>query len=220
MTSAFFKTSVFSVFVSTAFPAVACDTALLLAIDVSNSIDVGEYRLQTDGMADAVLDPDIMENLVQGQVSLAVMQWSGTARQDMTIPWVQIRTEDDVRQFSTRARDMPRAFVMSDTAPAEAIFFAIDQFDSAPACTRQVIDISGDGAPNAGSDTRTAARAAERRGITINGIAIESLGLAVTNFYRQSVITRDGFVITAIRHLDYPRAIREKILRETARALG
>ncbi len=198
----------------------ACDTALLLTIDVSNSIDVGEYRLQTDGMADALLDADIMDALVQGQSTLAIMQWSGVDRQDISIPWTQIRTEADVRALAARARAMPRAFVMSDTAPGDAILFAIEHFAMAPTCLRQVIDISGDGAPNAGSDTRAAARLAERNGITINGIAIESMGLAVTNFYQNALITRDGFVITARRHLDYPRAIREKILRETARIFG
>ena len=204
----------------TASTAFACDTALLLTIDVSNSIDVGEYRLQTDGMADAVLDIEVMDALVQGKVAVAVMQWSGVDRQEMSIPWTQINHEGDVRAFATLARSMPRAFVMSDTAPGDAILYALDQFSDAPNCERQVIDISGDGAPNAGSDTRSASRMAERRGVTINGIAIESLGLAVTNFYRQSIVTRDGFVITATGHLDYPRAIREKILRETARILG
>ena len=203
-----------------ASPALACDTALLLTIDVSNSIDVGEYRLQTDGMADAVLDPEIMEALVQGQVAVAVMQWSGVDRQEVSIPWMQITNTGDVTAFSALARGMERAFLMSDTAPGDAILYALDQFANAPTCERQVIDISGDGAPNAGVNTRQASRAAERQGVTINGIAIESLGRAVTNFYTQSLITRDGFVVTARLHLDYPRAIREKILREVARVLG
>ena len=100
------------------------------------------------------------------------------------------------------------------------IDFALEQFADAPTCDRQVIDISGDGPPNAGSDTRLASREAERRGVTINGIAIESLGVALTNFFSRSLITRDGFVITARRHRDYPRAIREKILREVSRIFG
>ncbi|SLN14102.1 DUF1194 domain-containing protein [Pseudooctadecabacter jejudonensis] len=203
-----------------ASPAIACDTALLLTIDVSNSIDVAEYRLQTDGMADAVLDEEVSEALIQGQVAVAVMQWSGVDRQEISIPWRQIRTLADVQTFSADARLMQRAFVMSDTAPGEAIMFALDYMEQAPSCTRQVIDISGDGTPNAGSDTRTASREAERRGVTINGIAIESMGLAITNFFTRHVITRDGFVITAQRHRDYPRAIREKILREVSRIFG
>ncbi|WP_296420475.1 DUF1194 domain-containing protein [Pseudooctadecabacter sp.] len=203
-----------------AHPALACDTALLLTIDVSNSIDVAEYRLQTDGMADAVLDDEVAEALIQGQVAVAVIQWSGVDRQEVSIPWRQIRSLPDVQTFAADARLMPRAFVMSDTAPGDAILFALDYMQQAPQCGREVIDISGDGTPNSGSDTRTAAREAERRGVTINGIAIESMGLAITNFFTRQVVTRDGFVITAQRHRDYPRAIREKILREVSRIFG
>jgi len=202
-----------------AAPVWACDTALLLTIDVSNSIDVAEYRLQTDGMADAILDAEISDALIEGQVALAVVQWSGVGRQQVSIPWRQMRNLADVQAFSADARVLPRAFVMSDTAIGDAITFALAQFADAPACTRRVIDVSGDGTPNAGSDTRAAVRAAERAGVTINGIAIESLGIVITNFFRGSVITRDGFVITAQRHRDYPRAIREKILREVSRVL-
>lgn len=207
-------------FALTTTQAIACDTALLLTIDVSNSIDVVEYRLQTDGMADAVLDAEVSEALIQGQVAVAVMQWSGVGRQEVSIPWRQMRSLAEVQDFSVEARTMPRAFVMSDTAPGDAILFALDQFADAPQCNRQVIDISGDGTPNAGSDTRSASREAERRGVTINGIAIESMGVAITGFFTRAVITRDGFVITARRHCDYPRAIREKILREVSRIFG
>lgn len=203
-----------------AAPVLACDAALLLTIDVSNSIDSAEYSLQTDGMADAVLDPEIMDALLKGQVALSVMQWSGVNRQEVSIPWTEIRTTADVRNFAALARNMPRAFLLSDTAPGDAILFALDHLTTAPPCRRQIIDISGDGTPNAGSDTRLAARLAERQGVTINGIAIESMGLAISNFFRSAVITRDGFVITARTHRDYPRAIREKILREVSRIFG
>ena len=201
-------------------PVLACDTALILTIDASNSVDVAEYRLQANGLADALLDPEITEALIQGQTALMVIQWSGQDRQEISVPWARMRSEADVQDFSARARAMPRAFVMSDTAPAEAIRFALAQFADVPDCTRRVIDVSGDGTPNAGADTRPAIREAERQGVTINGIAIESMGLAITNFYRRGIITTDGFVITARMHRDYPRAIREKILRETSRIFG
>jgi len=125
-----------------ATPVWACDTALVLTIDVSNSIDVAEYRLQADGMADALLDGEVSEALIQGQVALAVVQWSGEGRQQLSIPWRQMRTMADVQSFSADARTMPRAFVQSDTAPGDAILFSLAQFANAPDCTRQVIDIS------------------------------------------------------------------------------
>lgn len=198
----------------------ACDTALVLTIDVSNSVDPGEYRLQIDGLADALEDPEIVEAMVRGQVAISVVQWSGENWQDLSIPWRTIRTALDAQQLALDARLMPRAFVLSDTAPAEAIYFAMKQFDTAPVCRRKVIDVSGDGTPNAGSTTAAARQAAQRAGITINGIAIEGLGIAITTFYHRQVITRDGFVITARTHRDYPNAIRRKLIRELTIPLG
>lgn len=200
--------------------AAACDTALVLTIDVSNSVDVGEYRLQVDGLADALRDPEIVETMIRTETAVAVVQWSGEDRQELTIPWVRIRTALDADNLATRARLMQRAFVLSDTAPAEAIYFSLGLFDAVPDCTRKVIDVSGDGTPNGGSDVRAARNAAERAGVTINGIAIESMGIAITNFYRSAIITRNGFVMTARTHREYPAAIRAKILREISRIVG
>ena len=203
-----------------ALPARACDTALLLLIDVSNSIDVAEYRLQTDGTADALLDPEVMEALLQGQVALSLVQWSGVDRQEVSIGWRQMRSEADVVAFSAEARAMRRAFVLSDTAPGEAILFGLRHLETAPDCARRIIDISGDGTPNAGMEVAGLPQQAERAGVTINGLAIEGMGLAITQFYRRALVTRDGFVITARGHREYPDAIRRKILREVSRIFG
>lgn len=206
--------------VASACPAAACDTALLLAIDVSNSVDVGEYRLQVDGLADALVDPEIVEAMVRGQVAIAIIQWSGVDRQVLTTDWVRIRTFDDATALSLAARTTPRAITLSDTAPAEAIYFALDQFSRAPACRRQVIDISGDGTPNAGTDAQLARNLAQTSGVTINGIAIEGMGRAISSYYRNALITRDGFVVTAAGHRDYHAAIRDKLLRELTIGIG
>lgn len=201
-------------------PAFACDTALALTIDVSNSVDVREYRMQIDGMADALQDPEIVEAMVQGEVAITVIQWSGEDKQDVSIPWTRIRTALDAEALAAEARLISRAFVLSDTAPAEAILFSLAQFDQVSDCKNHVIDVSGDGTPNSGTDVRAARIAAERQGVTINAIAIESMGLAITGFFSTSVITRNGFVITARTHREYPEAIRKKIIRELAQVLG
>ena len=195
----------------------ACQTALLLSIDVSNSIDPGEYRLQIDGLADALSDPEISEILIRDRVALAVQQWSGADKQVISIPWTRMNSLPDVAGFAARARGLERAFVLSNTAPADALSHALRQFSEVQDCTRKVIDVSGDGTANSGGEVREVRRQAQRRGITINGIAIEGLGVAITNYYRQSIITRDGFVMTARGHRDYPRAIKAKILREISR---
>lgn len=198
----------------------ACDTALILTIDVSNSIDTAEYRLQTVGLADALRDPEIVDAMVRQEAAIAVVQWSGEDRQELSIPWMRIRTSLDAARLAAAAAQMTRAFVLSDTAPAEAIFYSLDLFDQVPDCKHKVIDISGDGTPNSGSETRNARNAAEKAGVTINAIAIESMGLAITGFFKGAVVTRNGFVITARTHREYPDAIRRKIIRELSQVLG
>ncbi len=197
----------------------ACDVALLLAIDVSNSIDAAEYRLQTDGLADALLDPEIAEALLQAEAALAVVQWSGVDRQVLVQDWARMRSLTDIRVFADLARGSERAFVLSDTAPAEALMFSLDQFTAVQDCKRRIIDVSGDGTANAGADVRGLGREAERRGVTINGLAIESMGRAITTYFERAIITSDGFVMTARGHREYPQTIRRKILREVSATL-
>lgn len=197
-------------------PLRACDTALLLAIDISGSIDTGEYALQVQGLADALIDPAVAEALERGQVALSVVQWSGRGQQALVIPWRRMLSADEIARFSATARRLPRAFAASDTAVGEAIAFSVAQFGAVADCRRRVIDISGDGPENAGSSVAQARGAAQAAGIEINAIAIEDMGPSapITAFYSRLVITRDGFAMTARGLLDYPRAIRAKILRE------
>ena len=157
-------------------------------------------------MAAALRDAEIVKAMVRQESAIAVVQWSGRDGQELTIPWTRVRTTLDAGRLADQAQLMTRPFVLSDTVPAEAIRFALPLFDLVPDCKIRVIDVSGDGTPNSGSDTRSARNLAERNGVTINGIAIESLGLAITNFYRGAIITRDGFVITARTHHEYPAA--------------
>ena len=200
-------------------PAAACQTALLLAIDVSQSIDVAEYRYQTDGMADAVLTGDIADALLAGEVALSVVQWSGADSQVVSIPWMRMRTHGDIRQFADAARTMRRAFIMSNTGVGQVMRFGLEQFGPVADCARRVIDISGDGHDNAGTDPREARNEAERQGIEINGLAIEGMGGSVTSFYRRNVITRGGFVLTARGYRSYARTLREKIKREISQVM-
>jgi Ca-activated chloride channel family protein len=210
----------FAALLLAAAPSRGCEVALVLAIDVSDSVDSGEYRLQVDGLSDALRDPAIADTLVEGQMALTVLQWSGVDRQQNSVPWRRMLSAADVARLAADARTMPRAFVRSDTAPGEAIAAAVALFPAVPDCARRVIDVSGDGAENAGRSTAQASRAAHAAGVEVNGLAIESIGVAITQFYRSALITPGGFVMTARTHTDYARAIREKILREISRVSG
>lgn len=206
----------------TASPGVACETALLLAIDVSGSIDGGDYRLQADGLAAALSDPDIIAALVQDQVALAVVQWSGAAEQALVLPWQRMLDEGDVARFAARAASVPRAFTGSDTAVGEALRFALAQFSAVPDCRRRVIDISGDGQENAGFTDAEARAEAVATATLINAIAIEEPGQAfpITNYYARWIITPGGFVVSARGLQDYAETLRLKLLRELLTPVG
>ncbi len=202
-----------------AAPAWSCSTALVLAIDVSNSIDAGEYRIQADGLAEALLDPAVREALVTGEVALTVVQWSGRGSQQVVFPWVRMQTDADVLALADRASRMKRAFIMSDTAVGDIIRFSLPLFAEVPDCARRVIDISGDGTDNAGTDPQSARRQAEVMNVQINGLAIEGMGLSITNFFRRHVITRNGFVMTSRGHQSYAETLKRKIRREVSQVM-
>ncbi len=203
-------------------PAPACDTALLLAIDVSGSIDGGEYRLQTEGTAAAILAPEVVEVLVRGQVALAVVQWSGEGEQVLVLPWRRMLSEVEVAAFAAAAAQVPRSFTNSDTAVGQAVAFATAQFGAVADCKRKVIDLSGDGPENAGFTLAEMRTAAIRAGLEINAIAIEDSGLPtpVTSYFRQQLITRHGFVLTTRGLGGYAETLRVKLLRELERPVG
>ncbi|MCB2128468.1 MAG: DUF1194 domain-containing protein [Rhodobacteraceae bacterium] len=206
----------------TPLPGNACDVALLLAVDVSGSIDRGEFRLQVQGLADALRDPEVSDALVLGQIALAVVQWSGSGQQTTTLPWRRMLDASAVAEFAGRAGAQKRVYTGSDTAVGEAVAYSVQQFGAVSDCRRKVIDISGDGPQNAGFPLAPERMGAERAGIEVNAIAIEDIGSSfpITAFYERVVITSGGFAMTARGLEDYPRAIRAKILREIAKPTG
>ena len=203
-------------------PALACETALVLSIDVSGSIDGGDYRLQTDGLAAALSDPEVAEALVRGQVALTVIQWSGIDQQAVVQPWQRMLTPEAVTRFAENAAALRRAFFGSDTAVGQGLRFAAAQFAAVPDCARRVIDVSGDGQENAGFTDSKARGEAMDLGLMINAIAIEEPGPAspITNYYRGWVITPGGFVVTARGLQDYAETLRLKLLRELTKPIG
>ena len=199
-----------------ALPARACDIALVLAMDVSGSVDPVEYRLQTDGLAFAMRDPAVTEAMVDRRVAIAVTQWSGARDQTISQNWTRIEEPADVDALAATLSRMPRAFAGSNTGVGAALRHAAGLFAQVPDCTHRVIDISGDGDENDGFTLSFDRRAVIDQGITVNALAIEDRGLgqAVTNFFRTRVISRDGFVITARAHVEFADAMRRKLLRE------
>jgi Ca-activated chloride channel homolog len=194
----------------------ACGMALLLAMDVSGSVDAREYRLQVDGLAAALRDREVQEALLKHRAAVSVVQWSGVPEQEVSIPWTRIEEPTAIAELAGQVEEMRRAFRLGNTGVGAAISFATARFEAVTDCVLWVMDVSGDGDENVGFTVGTARREAMNRGIIINGLAIEGpgTGRSITNFYRNWVVTPGGFVETAENHHDFARAIRYKLLRE------
>ncbi|KIC16984.1 DUF1194 domain-containing protein [Leisingera sp. ANG-Vp] len=209
---------VFSLFFLWPLRAAACDLALVLAVDVSGSVDASEYRIQMDGLAAGLRDGVVSEALVKGRAQVMLMQWSGETRQEVTLPWASVRSFADVEALARRIEQAPRPWRNYSTAVGEALFLALEQFAAVTQCKRKVIDISGDGFSNEGVEPREAHGALSALGVTVNAIAIEQSEPDLTAYFFENVIRGEGaFVVTAASFADYPSRIRRKLVREVAR---
>lgn len=198
-----------------ASPVRACDIALLLALDVSGSVDPAEYALQRDGLALALRDGLVSEALVRAGAKVAVMQWTGSTRQRITVPWTRIASFDDADRFADQVQSDVRVWRNFSTAIGDALELGAQYFDEVPDCKRKVIDVSGDGRSNEGLEPHGVKPALKAQGITVNGLVIEASEDDLTAYYWENVITGEGaFVVTAADFRDYPARIREKLLRE------
>ena len=201
-------------------PARACGIALLLAVDVSGSVDPREYRIQMEGLAAGLQNPDVAEALVASRASIALMQWTGTSRQEISLDWVRISDAGDIALLADTILTLPRAWRDYSTAIGEAMLLGATAFARVPDCKRRVIDISGDGPSNEGIAPETLRQRMADARITVNALVIEASLPGLTDYYRRSVITGPGaFAITANTFADYPREMTRKLLREVVTPL-
>jgi len=199
-------------------PVVACELALALAVDVSGSVDQGEYRTQMDGLATALRDPVISEALVLAQAELMLVQWTGSTRQKTTIAWTRIDSFDAVDSFADKVAADPRIWRNFSTAVGEALMHTMAAFDQVPHCKRHLIDLSGDGLSNEGIEPGEIRASLSDAGVVVNAIAIEQSEPELTAYFYEHVIVGEGaFVVSASSFEDYPRQIRRKLLREVTR---
>jgi len=196
----------------------ACDLALALAVDVSGSVDSAEYRIQMGGLATALRDPIMSEALVRASAAVMLVQWTGSTRQQITIPWTRIDGFATLDRFATQVAQDPRVWRNYSTAIGEALTYTATAFDAVADCTRHLIDLSGDGVSNEGISPRSVLDDLRRAGITVNAIAIEQSEPDLAAYFYENVIVGEGaFVVSASSFQDYPARIRKKLLREVTR---
>ena len=163
-----------------------CGLALVLAMDASSSVDDREYGIQMRGMAAALLDTEVREAIdLIGGLYLAAFEWNGKLKQKLIFDWVFLETGSDTTALAGILGRHVRNTKRSPTALGAALGYAHRLFPRLPSrCTRQVIDVSGDGHNNDGVTPDEIYALYDFSNIQVNGLVIKDLYTSPETFYR------------------------------------
>lgn len=209
--------------------AAGVDLELVLAADVSGSIDQAEAGLQRRGYVQAITDPRVVDAIHRGalgRIAVTYIEWAGTYHQRTVVGWTLIEDDSSARDFAAVLNEAPLSTAVW-TSISTAIDYAVPLFvDNGYEGLRHVIDVSGDGYNNRGRPAEEARDAAVARGITINGLPIMNQrpnrwgGTPppdLDRYYQQFVIGGPGsFHIVAQGFEAFADAILHKLIREIA----
>jgi hypothetical protein len=204
------------------------DVELVIAVDVSYSMDLDELAVQREGYAQAIVSKEFLQAIKTGpnsKLAVTYFEWSASSDQKIVIPWRVIEGPESADAVANEIMKTP-VRRGSRTSISGAINFAMPLFDENPyRGLRRVIDISGDGPNNNGAPVADARAAALEKGITINGLPImvkepSPLTMDIDNldwYYEDCVIGGPGSFVVAIKDRDkFKEAIRTKLILEVA----
>jgi hypothetical protein len=223
-------------FVSPAIAAEQVDLLLVLASDVSRSVDAAKFKLQRDGYVAAISNPRVIEAIKSGphgRIAICFIEWSGVGAQKVVIDWTMIDGTKAAQDFASQLDEAQRSFA-DRTSISGGIDFAMAQLEHAPfQAARRTIDVSGDGTNNSGRDVTAARDEALAQGVTINGLVILSEQPLSWNadhtnppggleaYYRNNVTGGpNSFVLVAENFNTFGQAILNKLVAEVAAADG
>ena len=208
------------------------DLLLVLAMDVSRSMDQAKFLLQRQGYAAAISNPQVLNAIKSGphqKIALCFIDWSGPFEQKLMIDWTIIDGFAAASRFGDLVAQAPRSFY-NNTSIGAAINFATAQLARAPfEAERRAIDVSGDGTNNVGPSVQFFRDQAVAKGILVNGLVIlTDIELApyprhtnppggIEKYYRENVIGGAGsFVMAAEDYNSFGRAMVKKLIAEIA----
>jgi hypothetical protein len=196
----------------------ACRLALVLALDVSASVNEDDYDLQRLGLAAALDSPDVRHAILQGaggHVALAVFEWSGRFQQKIHLEWTELHGAADIDRAVVALGAMTRSRADMPTAVGQALGYGATLLRRGPVCDRKVIDLSGDGINNEGFGPELAYRHFPLRDVVVNGLVILGDDPEVTEFYRREVLHGSGaFLELASGFVEFETAMTRKLYRE------
>ncbi len=207
---------------------VPVDTALVLAVDASGSIEEAEFRLQKEGIALAVTDPSVLGAIRGGpfrRIAIAYVEWGGPGMARPVVDWMLVEDDASAQAFAEAVLAAPRS-PQSYNAIGDAILLGTEMVRACP-CepARAVIDVSGDNPDNRSLRPAPLARDdAVAAGITVNALAILQDGrygasgkpFLVENYEREVIGGPGAFVLTARSRKDFTDALRRKMVLEIA----
>jgi len=205
------------------------DVELVLAVDVSRSVDPAEQELQFRGYAAAFRDTRLAEGIQGGPlgaIAVSFFTWSDWNIQDLVVPWTRIDGPASAARFADRLDAAPRETYLY-TSISGAIDYAARMFGKGYEGMRRVVDISGDGVNNSGRPLAQARAEVLVKGIVLNGLAVVDqaptppqfapLQQPLDEYYRNEVIGGPGaFLMVAEGFQSFEGAVRRKIIREIA----
>ena len=200
------------------------DVELVLAVDVSSSMDDGEFALQRAGYVEALRHPDFINAVLsglRGRIAVTYFEWAGTVLQDTVIPWQIIDGRDSANDFANKLAASPIGG-SGGTSISNAVVFGAGLLQhNELSGEKKVIDISGDGPNNTGAPVEIARNNAVATGIIINGLPIlvrPSGSLeGIDRYYAECVTGGPGsFVLPVYRTSEFVTAIRRKLILEVS----
>jgi hypothetical protein len=202
------------------------DLALVIAVDISFSMDTEEQALQREGFAQAFrsqLVHDAIRGGMLGKIAVTYMEWAGAPDQKVIVPWTVLDNSESLMAFADKIASTPLRRAQR-TSISGAIDFGVKLLeDSGVDAVRQVIDVSGDGPNNQGRLVVQARDEALAKGITLNGLPIMLRRPGYLDipeldaYYKDCVIGGQGSFMVPVRERDqFIEAIKTKILLEIA----
>ena len=203
----------------------AVDLQLVLAVDVSGSVNEARFELQKRGYVAAFRDPRLLQAIQSGtaqRIAVTMLQWTGPLLQVQVVPWRLVGGEASMHAVADAIEAVPRQLFGGGTSISGAIDYGRSLFAAVEGQGgRRVIDISGDGSNNRGRPASEARDDAVKAGISINGLPILALDPDLDQYYLHNVIGGpNAFVIAAASYETFADAILKKLVTEIASRHG
>lgn len=190
-------------------------------MDVSSSVDSAEDALQRNGIARALLAPQVQDAffISPEPVALAAFEWSGRYNQKTMLDWRLIHSPADLIEVAGIIAGSQRSHNDFPTAMGHALGHAAVMLRDGPVCTHRTIDLAGDGINNDGFGPAEAYAAFPFDGVTVNGLAVDATefegDIILIPFFKAEVLRGPGaFIEVADGFADYERAMTRKLIRE------